>query len=182
MKKVLAIVLGGIAAGGVVAAAVFFFVLGGDDASADGAPADEEATPVSVPGKLGPHITLTDRVFTLLSPADAQRYVKLEIVIEFETYDEAWERVLNGCAAEGAASGCQGELDALLAEFEQHEIGTGRRLIEDAVTTIVSARTLAEISTVAGREAMRQEIREVVDELIYEPRVSRVLFTEFLTQ
>lgn len=176
---------GGIAAGGVVAAVLFMFVLGGG-AAAEPVPVEVgEPEPVHVEGKLGPHITLSERVFTLVSPAESQRYVKLEIVIEFETFDEAWEHVLHGCVAgagEGGVSPCQSELAELLHEFEQEEIGTGQKLIDDAITTIISSRTLADISTIAGRESMRAEIRDTIDEIIYEPRVTRVLFTEFITQ
>jgi len=185
MQKPMIMALGGVLAGGVVAAVLFVFVLGGSSA-AEPPPAEVgEPEPVSVPGKLGPHITVGERVFTLLSPAESQRYVKLEIVIEFETFDAAWEHVLHGCVfagGEGGASPCQSELEALLHEFEEHEIGTGRTLIEDAITTIVSSHSLEEVGTVTGREAMRQEIRDAVDDIIYEPRVTRVLFTQFITQ
>ena len=186
MPKPMLMAVGGVAAGGIVAALLFVFVLGGG-AAAEPVPVEVgEPEPVHVAGKLGPHIVLAERVFTLASPPEAQRYVKLEIVIEFETFDPQWDYVLHGCvfvpSGGGGGSGCQSELEALLQEFEEGEIGTGRKLIDDAITTIISSRTLEEISTLRGRETMRQEIRDTVDEIIYEPRVTRVLFTQFITQ
>ena len=148
--------------------------------------AEVDHQPIAVQGKLGPHIVLEDRVFTLVSAPNDPRYVKLEIVIEFETFDEAWGHVLNGCVfnSEGGAelSPCQSEFEELMHEFEQDEIGTGRRLIEDAVTTLVSSRRVDDFASVTGREALRAEIKDAVTDLIFEPRVTRVLFTNLITQ
>lgn len=211
MSKPILLAIGGAVAGVAVAFGAFVFLLGdGDTVVADDIP----PSVVNVPGKLGPHIVLSDRVFNLASvPGESSVYLKLQTVIEFETTDQRWERVLNGCGAvrpHGAAfevapdmlvsavpggvpplavlpaapSGgdpCEAEHEALLAEFERR-IGTGRQLIEDAVTTIVTGHTAAEISTPAGKELLKAEIREAVDALIYSPQVVRVLFVNFITQ
>lgn len=186
MSRIKIIAAGGVA-GLLIAAALYFFVFSAGGASEEDVllDAEHEPTPVAVRGKLGPHIVLEDRVFTLVSTLADPRYVKLEIVIEFETFDEEWEHVLNGCVfvpSGGEVSPCQGELQELLHEFEQDEIGTGRKLIEDAVTTLVTARTVEDFSSITGRESLRAEIKEAVTELIYEPRVTRVLFTNLITQ
>jgi flagellar basal body-associated protein FliL len=187
MNKTIIFAGGGVLAGVGVAAALFFFVLGGsgtNSAAPDGV-ATPEPTPVVVPGRIGPHITLEDRLYTLSSSDGEQRYVKLSVVIEFETFDEEWDHVLHGCvfAAEGdgEVGPCQAEENDLLHEFEE-ELGTGRQLIEDAVVSIVSSKTYAELNTADGREALRTEILHAVEDLIEEPRVVRVLFLEFLTQ
>ena len=85
------------------------------------------------------------------------------------------------CVAEGAASPCKAKEETLLHEFEE-EIGSGRKLIEDAITTIVSAKTLAEVSTPEGKEKLRSEIVHAIHELIPHPHVKRVLFIDFVTQ
>lgn len=85
-------------------------------------------------------------------------------------------------AAEGAAeSPCEVAEKELLAEFEHH-IGTGRQLIEDTITTVVSARTWDEVATPQGKEALKAEIAKRISDLIGEPHVSRVLFTNFIYQ
>ena len=200
--------LGGAVLGIAVAAAVYFLVLSGGGSAVAGTPTPEP-TPVFSEGKLGPRITLDDRVFNLVSPMPV--YAKIQTVIEFETLDEHWAEVFSGeCGAiwpasegprqvssapvaapvaERSGPGVQGAslppcqaLEAeLLHEFEL-EIGTGRQLIEDAVTTLVSAKTAEELATTAGKEELKEEIREAVEHLIEEPAVTRVLFVNFIMQ
>ncbi|MFN8638351.1 MAG: flagellar basal body-associated FliL family protein [Dehalococcoidia bacterium] len=178
MSKTLIFIVVGVLAGAGVAAGVFMFVYPGRGPSEP----TPEPTPVHVEGKLGPHITFASRVFNLRTdPGKAPVYLKLETLIEFETTSKDWAHVLHGCVAEGAASPCKTEEETLLKEFEE-EIGSGRKLIEDAITTIVSAKSLAEVSTPDGKERMRAEIMRSVGELIPEPHVKRVLFTDFVTQ
>lgn len=210
MKKPIVLAVGGAVAGIAVAFALFTFVLGGSGEAAPTA----EPTVVSVPGKLGPHITLADRVFNLRTEGDAQIYLKLQTVIEFETTDAAWAHVLTGCGASaphgadlrfgdnrmvsavpggqgaprigdavGAAEDpCVAEHKHLLAEFEK-EIGTGRQLLEDAITTIVTGHTPAELGTTEGKEALKAEILHAAEEIFHgEPRPTRVLFLNFITQ
>jgi len=180
VNKTIIIAVGGVVAGGAVAAVLFLFVLGGgSSATAEPTP---EPTPVVVPGKLGPRLDLEPRVFNLQPGAEGSpAYLKLATVIEFETTSEDWAWVLHGCVAEGATSPCQAEEERLLHEFAE-EIGSGRTLIEDAITNIVSAKTLEDISTPEGKEHLRTEILEAVHHAIPEPHAVRVLFTDFVTQ
>ncbi|PKN78088.1 MAG: hypothetical protein CVU47_12765 [Chloroflexi bacterium HGW-Chloroflexi-9] len=209
MSKPIILAVGGAVAGVAVAFALFTFVLGG---SGEAAPV-AEPTVVSVPGKLGPHITLADRVFNLRTDGGSQIYLKLQTAIEFETKDAAWAHVLTGCGASaphgadlrsggdlmvssvpggqgprraveaGAAEDpCVAEQKHLLAEFEK-QIGTGRQLLEDAITTIVTAHTPAELATTEGKEALKAEILHAAEEIFHgEPSPTRVLFLNFITQ
>ncbi len=209
LKKPIVLAIGSVL-GLVVAAGLYFTVFsGGGEAEVD-PELEVEPVPVQVAGKLGPHIVLEDRVFNLLSAGSAPVFLKLETLIEFETYDERWEHVLHGCAAdlrdvgtdlyasaapggvldsgrgqdfeESALSPCQLEEAELLHEFNE-EIGTGRQLIEDAVTSIVSGKQSIDVVTPAGKQRLKDEIREVVQQILgKEPRVARVLFTNFITQ
>lgn len=194
---------GGIA----VAAAVYFLFLSGGGAVVAVTPTPEP-TPVFSEGKLGPRLTLEDRVFNLVNPVPV--YAKIQTVIEFETLDEHWADVFSGeCAAVFPASAgpgmvlnvpstgsgraipatgggdelspCQALEAELLHEFEL-EIGTGRQLIEDVVTTLVSSKTATELATTEGKEALKEEIKEAVEHLIEEPHVTRVLFLNFIMQ
>lgn len=76
---------------------------------------------------------------------------------------------------------CVATEKALIATFEE-ELGTGRSVIEDLVTTVVSRHTFDEISSVQGKEQLKHEIQEAIEQVIHEPKVVRVLFTNFVTQ
>lgn len=110
MNKPIVLGIGGALVGVVVAFAAFTFLMGGGAEPVVAAPPTE---PVNVSGKLGPHVTLTDRVFNLLPEAGSDKtYLKLQTVIEFETFDPRWANVLAGCGhdAHGAALGMAGDL------------------------------------------------------------------------
>ncbi len=166
LKKPLLLALGGVAIAAVGAAAFLFLGSGGSDAVEEEVSEQEPAT-VEVAGKLGPHVTLEDRVFTLSSPVNSPRYAKLRIVLEFETEDPTWFEI------SGEA------LEQRLEEFRE-EIPVA--LLEDAITSAVSSKTAEDLATAEGKDGLRQEIRTAVDHLIPEPHVRRVLFTNFITQ
>ncbi len=111
MNKPIVLGVGGALVGVLVAFAVFTFVLGGGGAAPVVAAPPTE--PVNVAGKLGPHLTLGDRVFNLMPESASDRaYLKLQAVIEFETYDEQWQYVLEGCGHNDHAArlGASGDL------------------------------------------------------------------------
>lgn len=166
LKKLLPLALGGVAIAAAAAAAFLFLGPGGSEAVEEEA-AEQEAATVHVAGKLGPHITLEDRVFTLLSPVDSPRYAKLQIVLEFETEDPTWFEI------SGEA------LEQRLEEFRE-EIPVV--LLEDAITSAVSGKTVEDLATAQGKDGLREEIRTAVNALIPESHVRRVLFTSFITQ
>lgn len=183
MLKKLVMIGGGV--GALVVVALLFFVFvgmpgGGEvpedgEAGADGETAHEEAAegegeafiPFRIPGRLGPYLTLEDRVFTLVSPPDAPRYVKLQVVLEFETEDEEWFH-LTGEALEE-------ELEEIREELPVY-------LLEDAVTSVVSSKTIADISSPQGKDELREELHAVVTALLPEQHLGRVMFTNFITQ
>ncbi len=211
LKKPIVLAIGGGGLALAIAAGLFLTVFSGGGEIDPELETEVEPVPVQVAGKLGPHIVLEDRVFNLLSTSSAPVFLKLETLIEFETFDERWEHVLHGCAADlrdsgtdvyvsaapggvldsgrgedfeasGGLSPCQLEEEELLLEFDE-QIGTGRELIEDAVTTIVSGKQSIDVATPAGKQRLKDEIRETVQQILGdEPRVARVLFTNFITQ
>jgi flagellar basal body-associated protein FliL len=156
---------GGAAAALAAAALVYIFVLGGSSAQAGPAP---EPTPVHVEGKLGPHIVLEERVFNLASTPTSKHFLKLGTTVEFETTDPAWYQL-------------HGEPMAHALEVFDHEIGSGRLIIEDLITTIVSGKRLEDLATAEGKDHLRKEIKEAIAHEIKEPHVYRVLFTSFVT-
>lgn len=207
MSKTIIIAVGGVVAGVAVALGLFMFVLGGGETKAE-----EPVVPIRAEGRLGPHITLADRIYNLQGPAGSPSYLKMQAIIEFETPEKStkkWAHVFKGCAATAepqqperlvslrpvppaeapldAAGGpkidpCLAEEQKLQKEFEEEDIGTGRILIDDAVFAVVSRRTVADLSTAEGKEALKADIKKAVEKLISKPKVSRVLFTNFITQ
>jgi flagellar basal body-associated protein FliL len=206
LSKTIIIAVGGVVAGVAVALGIFMFVLGGGETKAE-----EPVVPIRAEGRLGPHITLADRIYNLQSPPGSPAYLKMQAIIEFETPEKStkkWAHVFKGCVviaesqqperlvslrpvppaepALDAAGGpkidpCVAEEQKLQADFEQ-DIGTGRLLIDDAVLAVVSRRTVADLSTVEGKEALKTDIKKAVEKLISKPKVTRVLFTNFITQ
>lgn len=205
MSKTIIIAVGGVVAGVAVALGLFFFVLGSSSKAAE-----EPMAPIRAEGRLGPHIKLTDRIYNLQGAAGTQTYLKAQMIIEFETPEKttkAWASVFKGCVAtpsprvsvaqvslvpmpaaeapldfEAAkVDPCVAKEEALLHEFDT-EIGSARALIEDAVLSVVSRRTVAEVGTPEGKEALKADIKKAVEKIVHEPKVTRILFTSFITQ
>lgn len=99
LKKPIVMGIGGAVAGIAVMFVVYtLFLSGGSTASAEPTP---EPTVIPAGGKLGPRLTLEDRVFNLVSPANSPVYAKLQTVIEFETTDARWGEVFDSCGGGG---------------------------------------------------------------------------------
>lgn len=198
--------LGGVVVGAVVALGT---ALALDWRSDPPVPAPGETTPVATGRRLGPRLELEERVFNLqntTSPGAA--YLKLQAVIEFQTSDPRWARVINGCVrsspfsmpmvadagalsflqdlgaqnVEAAEDPCVAEEEELLDEFGV-EIGSGRQLIEDAVTLIVTTKSSDWLATAEGKEELKQEIQRATEDILGDEFiVTRVLFTAFIMQ
>ena len=131
-----------------------------------------EALPTEIPEGAGPGPTyaLDAAVYNLSTPPQQQqRYLKLGVTFEFEAEDASFFEL------EGHA------LEAEVEHFNS-EVGAKHPIIADAVGTIVAGRSLEDISTVVGREALRSELLERVGDLVHEPHLINVYFTEFVFQ
>ena len=118
----------------------------------------------------GPTYTLESQVFNLSTPLQEQRrYLKLQVAFEFEAEDVAFFLLA-------------GEPLALQLEHFAEELGPKRPVIDDAVGTIVSGKSLEDVTTTAGREQLREELRAAVGAIVGEPPLINVYFTEFVTQ
>jgi flagellar basal body-associated protein FliL len=76
---------------------------------------------------------------------------------------------------------CVATEKALITQFEE-ELGTGKSVIEDIVTTVVSRHTFEGISSAEGKDRLKHEIQAAIEQVMHEPKVVRVLFTNFVTQ
>lgn len=166
MKK--GLIFGGV---GLVLVAVavlgtMFFMGSRSDASAE----KPEPTAVHVEGKMGPTLVLKDRVFNLAPGAGGQKhFLKMQTTIEFETTDPAWFKLTGK------------ELEHAIEEFDADEIGSKRDVIEDVITTVVSGKSVEEISSAEGKAGLREEILEAIHEELHHPVAYRVFFTSFVT-
>lgn len=54
--------------------------------------------------------------------------------------------------------------------------------IRDKILTLISSKAFAEVSTVEGKERLRQELQEQVSPLLERGKVTEVYYTEFIVQ
>ena len=65
----------------------------------------------------------------------------------------------------------------VLAELERKEI-----VVRDAVLTRLSQRTAAELSAISRRDALKEELRTSVNEILQEGDIRRLYFTQYVLQ
>ncbi len=118
----------------------------------------------------GPTYTLESRVYNLLTPASQQaRYLKMGLVFEFAEEDPAFFLL-------------EGEALALTLEQFAEELKPKRPVIEDAISGIVSAKSWTDLSTPLGRKQLKEALLQAIGEVVGEPPVLNVYFTEFVSQ
>ncbi|MFN0150873.1 MAG: flagellar basal body-associated protein FliL [bacterium] len=96
--------------------------------------------------------------------------------------------VVNLNGSEGSrylAAGVTLELEAEPAGGGGHGAEAGNEkepLLKHAVISVLSAKSIAEVSTAEGRELIRREIQEHAEEVLGHTKVNAVYFTEFVVQ
>jgi flagellar FliL protein len=122
-----------------------------------------------IPGP-GPTLKLEERVLNVQTGGDVPRYAKLGIAVEFENTDPTF------AALKGEA----------LLKFEEEfagEFALYSAALDDAVVTIVSAKTFDELNAAEGKEKLRAELKEAFAEILGEEHViQNVYFTRLVTQ
>ncbi|MCC7365466.1 MAG: flagellar basal body-associated FliL family protein [Dehalococcoidia bacterium] len=160
-----------LAGGGVLLLALFWFYIKPNyvDAKPPPPPPSEEeiaAAPkptLTIPGKGEEPLILN-----LKSTGTGQAYAKVEIALEFEDPD------LEFLGVSGHALVLKNEEFASHMETEVHRI-------RDAISRVIGAKTLAEVSTVEGREALKEELIEAINEEMHTHHVASVYFSSFVT-
>ena len=132
---------------------------------------DMNAPPVPpalpVPGE-GVLFDVGTKVINLADPG-GRRYLKVGIVLEFAPHDTAWYTM---------ATEQRAELQAL---FET-EMATKQPVIEDLVITVISSKSFEQVYTLEGKEGLRQEIINRVNQMLPTQLVMYVYFNEFVVQ
>ncbi|MCL5256773.1 MAG: flagellar basal body-associated FliL family protein [Chloroflexi bacterium] len=133
-------------------------------AAAKGA-AQDTPTPEAVAG-----ITYSsqERVFNL-ADQDSFRYLKAQIVIEFE---------LPGVNPDSLVGEAYTQKQA---EFQSEHVAELPR-IEDAITSVLTSKTSQELITSDGKEKLKTELKSVIGGIIKENKVRDIYFTQFIIQ
>lgn len=112
----------------------------------------EKTKAVSGSKELGALYSFEKAIIVNLAATNAERYLKMEIVLEMES-----EKMRK-------------EMDMRLPQ------------VQDLFIAISSTKTLEDISTTSGRNMLRQELIDKVNSLLHSGRIVNIYFTEFVVQ
>lgn len=116
----------------------------------------------------GPMIVLKERVVNLADPG-GRKYLKFAASIEFATG-----------GAELRRAGAE-ERREKQAEFEK-SLAPQVPLIEDAIITVLTARTTADVSTPEGKVRLKNDLKERLNQVLGKDQVANIYFTQFVMQ
>jgi flagellar protein FliL len=116
---------------------------------------------------------LDERVVNLADPG-GYRYLKVELVLELRADDIK------------LGDGGHGGGDALTAAQTEltSSLGTMLPKVQDTVTTVLTSKTVADVSTAAGKDAVKAELLEKLGPLFeeHEHPLLAIYFQQFLIQ
>ncbi len=116
----------------------------------------------------GPMYVWKERVVNLADQG-ARRYLKVGMSIEFSTHAEEFRKA------------SPEERAQKLAEFEK-SIAPNAPVIDDAIISLLSGRTSAEVGTPEGKVRLKNDIKETLNRLLGGDQVTNIYFTQFVTQ
>ncbi len=136
-----------------------FLAQAGHDADAAQA-ASEKVTPPSI------IFHMTDRVVNLADPGGF-RYLKVGVSLEFASDDE---------------KDLQGEAYKKKQDEFAKKLVNRKDKLDDAVMTVLSSHSAAELVTPTGKESLRTELKERVGPMVQPEQLLNVYFTQFIIQ
>ena len=155
-----------LAGGAVLFVAAFWFYIKPNYFDATPPPVYTEEEIAAAPR---PTITLDSRVLNLKAPTDAPNYVKTVIAIEFADPD------LKYIGLEGHG------LELANESFSEHAKPDVPK-IWDAITLAFGEKTIGDLSTLEGKEALREELIAAINHELHHEEVSNIYFVELVTQ
>jgi flagellar basal body-associated protein FliL len=207
-KMILGAVVG--IAGGLIVAVLLVVVMGVGRSSSPTAAAAAGASAATKPttkaplasagaadARFGPTYVIKDRIVNLADPG-GRRYLRFSVTIQFEPTDPQ-ASLPGGAAREGGfqlalyvpeldAASTRGQLvtggkaDDPDKAF-QGQIRPYTAAIEDAVTSVLSAKTYDEVRGPDGKEHAKREIKDRVQRIVGDRfRVADVFLTDFVVQ
>lgn len=134
---------------------------GGDETEAGPAAAPQQqsaankgsaANPNSNLLSIGPMYPLNQFIVNLMTSGGGKRYLKTSISLELS-----------------------------IAEM-QTELDTKQGVLRDVIISILSSKTFEEVQTAKGKQKLKEEIMERLNEFLVDGRVANIFFTEFVVQ
>ncbi|MEW6178968.1 MAG: flagellar basal body-associated FliL family protein [Chloroflexota bacterium] len=135
-----------------------------------------EPTPtphVYQPGE-GVMVNMSTKIINLADPS-GRKYIRLTVVLEFAPEETAAE------GESAATSHGSEEAAAATSDFETR-IQARMPVMDDVVITLLSTKTFEELYTAEGKERLRQELMQAIQERLPEFHLLSVYFTEFVVQ
>ncbi len=133
------------------------------------APAAALGSPTPFPGP-GPTFKMEERVLNVQTTGDTPRYAKLGLGLEFENLDATFNSLA-------------GEARLKFDEEFASEFAPFLPALDDAVITIVSAKSFDELNSAMGKEKLRGELKTAFEEILGEEhKLTSLYFIRFVTQ
>ncbi len=116
-----------------------------------------------------PTVQLEERVLNLKAPASSPNYVKLVLALQFTDPKHTYMG-LKGEALTAKNLAFTGEIKPELPR------------VWDAVTSILAAKTVEQVSAAEGREELKAQIVAAINKDLHDLQVDAVYFVTFITQ
>lgn len=127
------------------------------------------------PGLMFP---VAERVLNLTSRDGIAHYARIELAFEFEPPAGAkTQKSSSSSGGHGAPASTEPALDPLL-----DPVVARKALIDDMLVRIVGGRTMEEMTTNEGRDALKQEILAALEEMVVSPTPVNVYIVRLIVQ
>jgi flagellar protein FliL len=152
--------------GAVFFAAAFWFYIKPNYMDAKVPPVYTEAMIAAAPR---PTLVLEERVLNLKAPASAPNYVKASIALEFEDPKHKYISL-------------KGHAIVIADEKFTEEMHHNLPKIWDTITQVVGSKSVEDVSSTPGREALKEELIEALNHELHDEKVEKIFFVTFITQ
>ena len=116
-----------------------------------------------------PTLQLEERVFNLKAPATNPNYVKAVLALQFEDPKYTY-------------MGLKGEALTAQNTLLVGEMKPDLPRIWDAITSVIGAKTVEQVSTPEGRDQLKAQLVEALNKQLPEKKVETIFFVTFITQ
>lgn len=150
----------------------------GSDQSDSASNADSKDEDSGDQQERGVILDLGDFILNLSDPS-SRRYLKADVAIELSRTDSDPDPA----AAKGGGGEGHGEGAADPAKMFEDEMSQYKPAIRDSVISILSSKTVEELSSISGKELAKEQIKQAVNGIFGgEREVIRVSFGDFIIQ
>jgi flagellar basal body-associated protein FliL len=146
---------------------------GGTGSGEETTPTQPAVEPTPQPGS-GVMVNMATKIINLSDP-NSRKYIRVTIVLEFEP--PSAEEV-----KKAAKSGGEGGTTLTPEQEMQNKLNALMPMMDDAVISLLSTKTYDELYTADGKEKLRNEVKDAIQERLSEYKLMSVYFTEFVVQ